>query len=268
MKFICRPIPPSQVVLAVSNTYGRVRKPVGFKFIASLSSILDLGSATQLNKDTDCSIWMPIPPPGYLAVGCVAHPGNQPPPNHIVYCLRADLVTSTKFSSCISLSPPSSRYIFLPLCSVHALKNNILIFLWYDCRVPSAFSLWRIDNVVGSFYAHNSVDCPPWTESFDLHQILLRKPDDIYSKEIADKEPQYQQDGNSSSNSSGWDILRTLSGATAHCMSTPRFERIWWDKGCDMRRSISIWRPAGRPAFGALGDCVTEGLDIGSSYVF
>ncbi|KAG6521404.1 hypothetical protein ZIOFF_018521 [Zingiber officinale] len=111
---------------------------------------------------------MPIPPSAYLAIGCVAHPGNQPPPNHIVYCLHFDLVTSTKFSSCISLSSPSSR-------------------------APSAFSIWHVHYVVGSFYAHNSMDCPPSTESFDLHQILLCNPDDIYSKEIADKEPQYQQ---------------------------------------------------------------------------
>ncbi|KAG6521401.1 hypothetical protein ZIOFF_018518 [Zingiber officinale] len=142
-KCICRPIPPSQVVLVISNTYGQVRKPVGFKFIASISSILDFGR-------------------------CVAHPGNQPPPNHIVYCLHFDLVTSTKFSSCISLSSPSSR-------------------------APSAFSIWHVHYSAGSFYAHNSMDCPPWTESFDLHQILLCNPDDIYSKEIADKEPQYQQ---------------------------------------------------------------------------
>ncbi|WOL14400.1 hypothetical protein Cni_G23180 [Canna indica] len=231
-----RPVPPSQVVVAVSNTYGRVRKPLGFKFIASISNILDLGGMTHLNKDVDCSIWVPIPPPGYFAVGCVAHPGNQPPPNHIIYCLRGDLVTSTKFSGSIFFSPPNSR-------------------------VPSSFSIWRVDNVVGSFYAHNSVDCPSEAECFNLHQILLRDADDNGSKETTDKKPQYEEDGNSSSSSSGWDILRSLSGATAYCMSTPHFERIWWDKGCDVRRSISIWRPVRRQGFAALGDCVTEGLE-------
>ncbi|CAL9040995.1 unnamed protein product [Musa banksii] len=230
-----RSIPPSQVVLAVSNTYGRVRKPLGFKFIGLISNILALGDVTKLNNDSDCSIWMPIPPPGYSALGCVAHPGSQPPPNHIVHCLRADLLTSTNFSGCMCFIPPNSG-------------------------VPSGFSIWRVDNVVGSFYAHNSVDSPPQVESFNLHQILLRNPDDISSKETTENKLHYEQ-GGSSNSSSGWDILRSLSGAAAYCLSTPHFERIWWDKGCDTRRPISIWRPVRRPGFSALGDCVTEGLE-------
>lgn len=110
LQCIHRSIPPSQVVLAVSNTYGRVRKPLGFKFIGLISNILALGDVTKLNNDSDCSIWMPIPPPGYSAVGCVAHPGSQPPPNHIVHCLRADLLTSTNFCGCMCFIPPNSGY--------------------------------------------------------------------------------------------------------------------------------------------------------------
>lgn len=105
------------------------------------------------------------------------------------------------------------------------------------------------------------MDSPPQVESFNLHQILLRNPDDISSKETTENKLHYEQ-GGSSNSSSGWDILRSLSGAAAYCLSTPHFERIWWDKGCDTRRPISIWRPVRRPGFSALGDCVTEGLDI------
>jgi vacuolar protein sorting-associated protein 13A/C len=89
-------VPPTQVVVAVSNTYGRVRKATGFTLICTLP-----GSGSQ----DDCSIWTPIPPPGYSAIGCVAHVGRLPPPNHFVYCLRSDLVTLTKFSDCISYIP-------------------------------------------------------------------------------------------------------------------------------------------------------------------
>ncbi|XP_038986983.1 uncharacterized protein LOC103722332 isoform X2 [Phoenix dactylifera] len=237
-----RSIPPSQVVIAVSNTYGRVRKPLGFKLIGVLSNFQESGG-TLSNSDNECSIWMPIPPPGYSAVGCVAHGGSQPPPNHIVYCLRSDLVTSANFSDCIYYVPSNPRAL-------------------------SGYSIWRIDNVVGSFLAHNSVECPFEGESFDLHQILLHNSNlnmsfssHPSSNTGINIEQQSQQGGNSNCGSSGWDILRSLSKTSSYYMSTPHFERIWWDKGCDLRRPISIWRPIPRPGYAALGDCVTEGLE-------
>ncbi|XP_020693465.1 uncharacterized protein LOC110107531 [Dendrobium catenatum] len=230
------PVPPTQVVVAVSNAYGRVRKPLGFKLVGLFSNFEILIGGSQSGSNADCSIWMPIPPPGYTAVGCVAQVGSQPPSNHVVYCLRSDLVTSTTYSDCIFYVPPQPRAL-------------------------SGFSIWHVDNVLGSFYAHSSVDYPSKDESFDLHQILLRYPNWHFSVK---KNPQSashdQQTFNSSNASSGWDILRTLS-QTSYFMSTPHFERIWWDKGSDLRRPISIWRPIPRQGFAPLGDCITEGLE-------
>lgn len=96
-------------MVAVSNTYGRVRKPTGFKFIGSFSNLQGKEENCESNSGIDCSIWLPIPPPGYLAMGCVANVGNQPPPNHIVYCLRSDLATSANFSDCMLYIPANSR---------------------------------------------------------------------------------------------------------------------------------------------------------------
>ncbi|KAI7737222.1 hypothetical protein M8C21_001545, partial [Ambrosia artemisiifolia] len=74
-----------------------------------------------------------------------------------------------------------------------------------------------------------------------------------------DHENAHQQRSNQSS-SSGWDTLRSISKASCY-MSTPSFERIWWDKGSDIRRPVSVWRPIPRPGFKVLGDCITEGLE-------
>ncbi|KAL0925485.1 hypothetical protein M5K25_003821 [Dendrobium thyrsiflorum] len=231
-----RPVPPTQVVVAVSNAYGRVRKPLGFKLVGLFSNFEELIGGSQSDSNADCSIWMPIPPPGYTAVGCVAQVGSQPPSNHVVYCLRSDLVTSTTYSDCIFYVPPQPRAL-------------------------SGFSIWHVDNVLGSFYAHSSVDYPPKDESFDLHQILLRYPNWHFSvKKNSPSASHDQQTFNTSNASSGWDILRTLS-RTSYFISTPHFERIWWDKGSDLRRSISIWRPIPRQGFAPLGDCITEGLE-------
>ncbi|XP_077211040.1 calcium-dependent lipid-binding family protein isoform X2 [Tasmannia lanceolata] len=239
-----RPFPPSQTVMAVSNTYGRVRKPIGFELISLFSNFEGLeGDKSQNDNDNDCSLWLPVAPQGYTTLGCVANIGRQPPPNHIVYCLRSDLVTSTSFSDCIFFLPPNPR-------------------------VSSGFSIWHLDNAIGTFYAHNAMECPPKDKCWDLHQILFRNPS--LHRSSTNKSASYfpvendyksQKGSNHSGSSSGWEIIRSISVASNCYMSTPHFERIWWDKGCDIRKPVSIWRPLPRPGFSILGDCIIEGLE-------
>ncbi|KAK1591812.1 hypothetical protein Q3G72_014066 [Acer saccharum] len=234
-------IPPSQAVMAVSNTYGRVRKPIGFNLIGLVSDVE--GTEDHLVGDRGCSLWMPVAPPGYTAMGCVANIGRQPPPNHIVYCLRSDLVTSTAFSECIYSAPSNPRF-------------------------ESGFSIWRMDNVLGSFYAHCSSECPSKGSSCNLNHLLLWNSirPHLSSEESApeltdDHDYECQQTSVEGASSSGWDVLRSISKATNYYVSTPHFERVWWDKGSEIRRPVSIWRPISRVGYAMLGDCVTEGLE-------
>ncbi|XP_043709636.1 uncharacterized protein LOC122658659 isoform X2 [Telopea speciosissima] len=238
-----RPIPPSQAVLAVGNTYGRVRKPLGFKLIGFFSDIYGLeGDEAQSDDVGDCSLWLPIAPPGYSALGCVAHMGNQPPPSHIVYCIRSDLMTNTVYSECIFSIPSNPKF-------------------------SSGFSIWCLDNVVGSFFAHPAPDCPSST-GCELAHILLRNSNWFRSSsENSASDGSHnqgyggQQGSKESASSSGWDILRSISKSSNCYISTPHFERIWWDKGGDLRRAFSIWRPIPRPGYAILGDCIAEGLE-------
>lgn len=239
-----RPNPPTQAVMAVSNSYGRVRKPLGFKLIGLFSGIQGFEQgAGHSDVDSDCSLWIPVAPPGYTALGCVVHIGSHPPPNHIFYCLRSDLVTSTTYSDCI-LSVPSNP------------------------SFTSGFSIWRLDNVLGSFYAHSSAECLPKDCSYDLSRVLVWNSNRHHSSSIESAsslaiecDNGSQKTSNQSASSSGWDILRSISRATNCYMSTPNFERIWWDKGSDLRLAVSIWRPIARPGYAILGDCITEGLE-------
>ncbi|XP_012842600.1 PREDICTED: uncharacterized protein LOC105962815 isoform X1 [Erythranthe guttata] len=239
-----RPNPPSQSVLAVSNAYGRVRKPLGFKLIGLFSSIQGQQTDQILSSaDSDCSLWLPIAPPGYLALGCVAHVGSQPPPSHIVHCIRSDLVTSSTYLECLLNS--SANHLF-----------------------ESGFSIWRLDNCLGSFYAHPSSGCPSRDSCFDLNHLLLWNSSQRQSssnESLLDfntgQENACLQTSNQGSTSSGWDVLRSISKASTYYMSTPNFERIWWDRGGDLRRPFSIWRPIPRLGYAILGDCITEGLE-------
>lgn len=131
-------------------------------------------------------------------------------------------------------------------------------------RFPSGLSVWRVDNVLNSFYVHNSVEVPPRGKSLDLHQILLRNPkhctNNIHDSTASSKnDGNTHQSGGSQKGGSGWDVVRSISKSTSYYTSTPQFERIWWDKGCDVRHPVSIWRPITRPGFASLGDCITEG---------
>lgn len=240
-----RPSPPSQSVLAVSNTYGRVRKPLGFKFIGSFSGIQGCKTEDiQSDTDDDCSLWLPVAPPGYLAIGCVANIGRQPPPNHTVHCIRSDLVTSTAYSECM----------------LNVLANH---------SFESGFSIWRLDNCLGSFYAHPSSGYPLKDVCFDLNHLLLWNSCQLkYSSDesLGDMNSENKRECNQTSGhtatSSGWDVLRSVSKTTSFYVSTPNFERIWWDRGGDLRRPFSVWRPIPRPGYSILGDCITEGLDF------
>lgn len=239
-----RPNPPSQTVLAVSSTYGRVRSPLGFNLVGLFPGIKGSeGVAGCANVDNVCSLWSPVAPPGYLALGCVAHVGHQPPPLHVVHCIRSDLVTSTTYSECIFSGAPSESYI-------------------------CGFSIWRMDNAFGSFYSHPSSSYPPKGICFDLNHLLRLMSVHLSSSSKqstlnSNPECEYSQDlANSQvATSSRWDVVRSISKSTTCYMSTPHFKRVWWAKGSDLRQPVSIWRPVVRPGYAALGDCITEGLE-------
>ena len=216
---------------------------MGFNLIGFLSHVLEFeGVDGHSDVDSDCSLWVPVPPPGYTSMGCVANIGIHPPPKHAVYCLRSDLVTSTTYSECM-LNAPSNQ------C--------------FTC----GFSIWRLDNVLGSFYAHYSTACPSKENCSDLSHLLLWNSIWSYAslKEsvprfAVDNDHASHQTSNQSSSSSGWDILRSISKANSCYVSTPHFERMWWDKGSDLRSPVSIWRPISRCGYAIVGDCLMEGL--------
>lgn len=112
-----RTAPPSQAVMAVCKSYRHVKKPVDFKLL--WSTLCEVGQGrpdvrppqeelSAENNET-WSIWLPIAPPGYSAVGCVVERGTSPPLLSVVHCIRSDLLTSGSISDCIYYIPPGTR---------------------------------------------------------------------------------------------------------------------------------------------------------------
>lgn len=159
--------------------------PLVSNLLALFSSIqgLELGEGRSAG-DVDLSLWMPVAPPGYLALGCVAHKGSQPPPNHIVHCIRSDLATSTTYSECVLSTSPNSCF-------------------------TNGFSIWQLDNILGSFYAHPTSEYPLKDSCYDLNHLPLWNSSWHYfsskeptSTETGQHENASQQSSNRSASSS------------------------------------------------------------------
>lgn len=87
---------------------------------------------TKKGRSSPAAFWIPVPPEGYVAVGCVVQTGNTEPHKDCVRCVRKDLVyeTSTYDSPCW-----------------HGEAGD-------KSRWP--LSLWQVDNNLNTFVATRS----------------------------------------------------------------------------------------------------------------
>ncbi|KAL3679175.1 hypothetical protein R1sor_022131 [Riccia sorocarpa] len=245
--------PPSQAVMAVSKAYRRVKKPVGFELLWSTHSEAGVGTEERSHQESSAngsntwSVWLPIAPPGYSAIGCVVERGTSPPLVNIVHCIRSDLITSGSISDCIYYVPPEKREDHKTGCSI-----------------------WRVENAVGSFYAYSAVEPPPKSFVCDLREVLRYGLDSGGNEaEKSSSDTAAQLDSVSSRrklekrpSSSRLDSFSdSLSKTHRNCITTAHFERMWWDKGSKTRRVVSIWRPIPPSGYAIIGDCLVEGLE-------
>ena len=85
---VCEGEPPS----AGANQDKALSKPDDFEQVWK-----DTGSGAK----TDCSIWRPVPPEGYVALGLVCADGLDKPSVNSVRCVRADLVVAASIDTMI-----------------------------------------------------------------------------------------------------------------------------------------------------------------------
>lgn len=100
---------PSKGVTALNMSFARVKRPVDFVLVwssyeAQLVNTSRLYDADDDDKPSDCSVWLPVAPKGYVVLGCVATPGRDPPPLNTCFCVLAALVTPCQMRDCIIIS--------------------------------------------------------------------------------------------------------------------------------------------------------------------
>lgn len=128
----CRDEPPAKGVLTVNMALVRGKRPTGYKCVwssldivpeVSKTSSVD-GKAVQLSErsskqeldnaptsisddeeveEQGCCVWLPIPPEGYVALGCVAWKGQEEPPKSAALCVLTALISPCSMRDCINI---------------------------------------------------------------------------------------------------------------------------------------------------------------------
>uniref|UniRef100_J3N503 PH domain-containing protein n=1 Tax=Oryza brachyantha TaxID=4533 RepID=J3N503_ORYBR len=153
---------PTKGVLALNTNIVRVKRPLSYKLVWRSGSPRtnelqhsekDVKS-TPPNVDQFCSIWLPIAPVGYVAMGCVASIGTTEPPLSSVFCLSASLVSSCGLRDCIPL------------------------------RGNANMTFWRVDNAFGSFLPGDPVHMCMDGNAYDLRHMLFNNADSSKTSSI------------------------------------------------------------------------------------
>ncbi|KAL2233065.1 UNVERIFIED_CONTAM: putative vacuolar protein sorting-associated protein 13D, partial [Sesamum indicum] len=233
--------PPTRGVIAVNTSLIRVKRPKSFTLVWSPSSNDVLWAegvdGSELTSDkgrseggTMCSIWFPEAPKGYVALGCVASPGNAQPPISSVFCVLASLVSPCGLRDCISIGSGS--------------------------RCPN-LAFWRVDNAAGAFLPADPATLSLTQRAYELRHLFFGfseiSPEKLKSSE------------NEASASIGDDTVQSERSSTLN--SRQRFEAvatfrlIWWNQGSGSRKKLSIWRPVVPEGMVYFGDIAIQGYE-------
>ncbi|CAK4695727.1 unnamed protein product [Aphanomyces euteiches] len=122
--------PSSPILMVRDNQDGCVAPPIRFDCVdvsgkgLPKNSELDL----ELERKQIRSVWWPIAPPGYVALGCVAGTKDAPfeaPPLDSYRCVRADLVQPIESASCIWHTPNTSLWTVSTDYAQHVVPSAI-----------------------------------------------------------------------------------------------------------------------------------------------
>lgn len=237
--------PPSKGVIAVNTSFVRVKRPVSYKLIwqCSLQSA-DKGHRNWISISTNdsgeryntCSVWFPVAPKGYVAVGCVVSAGSTQPPLSAAFCISSSFVSPCALKDCIALS-------------LSDLNSANIAF-------------WRVENSFGSFLPADPKDMSLIDKPRDLRHLIFghselptrtTKSSVLQDNRISDNHAQLERSA-----------LLT-SGRLFQAVAT--FKLIWWNQGTTSRKKLSIWRPVVPHGMVYLGDLAVQGYEPPNSAI-
>jgi hypothetical protein len=94
------------------------------------------GKSGVLGSRSNLTIWKPVPPPGYVALGLVARYVSKPPSTNMVYCVHQSL--------CEPISTPARP---LHCFSAPSRRLEGAVYLWRKDESAATFTYqWAIRN--------------------------------------------------------------------------------------------------------------------------
>ena len=203
---------PSFEVIALARNSGLVAHPESFLPVVANSQL---------------SLWLPVAPDGYAAMGLFATAGDAPPDAREVGCVARGAVIGAPLGS--------------------SLEH------WggFD-----GISLVNVDNAFGSFVPEDAgafdLRFPVGPTTYGLSALTALGVED--------------GDGDGSNLQRAYmeaqSKKRRGQSRSVNSPKTMEFIRIWTDAGAfSGPAGVSIWRPVTHPGYGMLGDCFVTGLD-------
>ena len=219
--------PPRQVT-TLHDGCGLAEAPLSFTQVWSSTA-----ASASCAGPREVTVWRPVAPPGFAALGCVASLGPSPPPRGAVRCVRTSALTRALLGECVYMV---------------AAGNT-----------PSAAegSLWCVNNGACTFWASRGLDPPERGPLADVRSPLEPAPLTASSTSSATAAPAAQQ--TPSPFALSLPASRDQSQAVLPTAHAVEFVRIWWDKGAQTRRKLSLWRPVAPQGFIPVGDAAVDG---------
>ncbi|KAG0473021.1 hypothetical protein HPP92_014878 [Vanilla planifolia] len=228
--------PPAKGVLAVNTSFAKVKRPTSYRLISSFGlenaarkdffSILPSEDDDSVNDC--CSVWFPVAPKGYVAVGCVVSPGSRPPSLSSALCILSSLVTPCTLKDCIAFQ----------MADLNGHANDI--------------AFWRVDNSFGSFLPASS-DMSVDGRAYEFRHMIFGLP------EQPAMTTKVQNDSETSNQSPLQGRTVLTSGRLLEVVAS--FRLIWWNQGTDPHKRLSIWRPVVPRGMVFLGDIAVQGYE-------
>ncbi|KAG0557949.1 hypothetical protein KC19_11G167800 [Ceratodon purpureus] len=263
--------PPAKGILTVNVALVRSRRPTGFKCVWTSNDLVPEGSqkisadgqlsersnkqkldnasigitAAEDGEERGCCVWLPIPPDGYVALGCVVWKGQNEPPKSAALCVLAALVTSCSMRDCINIKG-------------HHRAN--------DMGSQKKWAFWRADNSVGTFLLQIDPKELVEPKAHDL-RLAIANYELFTVKETVPGSDHPQTRLSNTLSAIGEEDADTAGLLTAVVSSgriyenVGRFKLVWWDKGSGSHEGISIWRPNVPPGCAMLGDIAVKGYE-------
>lgn len=230
-----RPTVPTGYVVAGDLAIGGDRAP-NFEVIALARNsglVAHPESFLPIISNANISLWLPVAPTGYVALGLLATTGAPPDPMD-VGCVACGAVIAAPLGSSLEhwggfdgihlVNVDNSFGTFLPLEAGA-----------FDLRFPVGPTTYALSSLA-------EVDGGALAAATDRRKVF----GEAYQRDYLASEGKKQR----------------VESRSVNSPKTMEFRRIWSDTGAfSGPAGVSIWRPVPHPGYAVLGDCFVSGLD-------